>query len=112
MAPARANPGRVLARRDRGGEGEAEDRHARNARIADAVEESRMTACFCIGPQNGQPACPCMMRLMGRQETGQIQFIPQGCVCPPGAELTCMGENCPRRSCHGLSPTCSAARGA
>ena len=21
-----------------------------------------MTACFCIGPQNGEPYCPCRMR--------------------------------------------------
>jgi hypothetical protein len=61
-----------------------------------------MTACYCIGPQNGAPACPCMMKLRGND---QLALPPQGCICPPGSEMTCMGDSCPRRSRHGLSPT-------
>lgn len=37
--------------------------------------------------------------------------IPQGCICPPGAELTCQGPFCPRRN-HGayvLIPSTAAS---
>lgn len=27
-----------------------------------------------------------------------FQPIPHGCICPPGSELTCKGEQCPRRA--------------
>ncbi len=27
--------------------------------------EAQPHACFCIGPQNGQPECPCRMRARG-----------------------------------------------
>lgn len=73
-------------------------------------------ACNCIGPQNGQPKCPCMManvvkrdgrwiekeRDLGPVITPRVRFpagvIPShGCICPPGAEATCKGVLCPRR---------------
>lgn len=70
-----------------------------------------VSACNCVGPKNGQPFCPCMMRHAqvqdGRyvqdlgpvqQRVGHIEFEPRGCICPPGAEKTCQGLNCPRRA--------------
>ena len=70
-------------------------------------------ACNCIGPQNGEPYCPCMMRNVVerdgrwvRPETdlGPVNPQPQpiaspvrGCVCPVGAEKTCKGVLCPRQ---------------
>lgn len=42
-----------------------------------------MTSCYCIGPQNGQPACPCQMkdvRIVGGRYTRTIDLgpAPQG----------------------------------
>ena len=84
-------------------------------------------ACNCVGPQAGQPLCPCMMAgvaekdgrwVKPEQDLGPVQvtreidqalrralldghklveMIPQGCVCPVGAEATCKGALCPRR---------------
>lgn len=72
-------------------------------------------ACNCIGPQNGEPLCPCKMRNVvqrnGRyikieQDLGPVKQplvtpVPwtasQGCICPPGAERTCQGPLCPRK---------------
>lgn len=68
--------------------------------------------CNCIGPQNGQPLCPCRMasvtvengRYVLRRDLGpikptigRIEPAQQGCICPPGAEKTCQGPMCPRR---------------
>jgi hypothetical protein len=60
-----------------------------------------MTTCFCLGPQNGEPLCPCQMRA-AREHPGVAQPMytiqaPHGCVCPPGAERTCQGPGCPRQ---------------
>lgn len=65
--------------------------------------------CACLGPQNGEPLCPCLMRA-ARQHLGVQQYAPMpfqqgavvvspvhGCVCPVGAEKTCRGLACPRR---------------
>lgn len=69
--------------------------------------------CNCVGPQNGQPRCPCMMRYVTTRDGRWIEperdlgpvgpnvALPTmsiGCVCPPGAELTCRGILCPRRA--------------
>ena len=69
--------------------------------------------CNCIGPQNGQPLCPCRMRGVKvengryvqhidhgpvRPQVGSVKPVQQGCICPPGAEATCRGQMCPRRS--------------
>ena len=59
--------------------------------------------CYCMGPPGD---CPCARRL--REPPGgwwpQIMplppmspVVPHGCICPPGAEKTCQGWNCPRR---------------
>lgn len=72
-----------------------------------------MHSCGCVGPQNGQPLCPCMMRGIQQRdgrwveperdlgpvkpELGKLP-ITHGCICPPGAELTCQGAMCPRRA--------------
>jgi hypothetical protein len=73
-------------------------------------------ACNCIGPQNGDPLCPCMMRDVrvrdGRwvreQDFGPVRPpspapATLGCICPPGAELTCQGALCPRRGPAGAT---------
>lgn len=77
-----------------------------------------MTACNCIGPQRGQPRCPCMMRGLVERDGRWIEperdlgpappprevppfppfhAIGHGCICPPGAEATCKGPLCPRQ---------------
>lgn len=69
--------------------------------------------CNCVGPQNGQPLCPCQManviqrdgRWIEREkDLGPVSPSPvptpastRGCICPPGAEKTCQGISCPRR---------------
>lgn len=76
-----------------------------------------MSACNCIGPRNGEPLCPCMMRgavqrdgrWVREDDLGPVKpftvvpapTITQGCICPPGAELTCQGTFCPRRNYGG-----------
>lgn len=69
-------------------------------------------SCACMGPQNGEPLCPCQMRGMIQRDGKWIRpeqvigdVIPQvpaprtthGCICPAGAEKTCAGPLCPRR---------------
>lgn len=56
-----------------------------------------MSMCACMGPQNGEPLCPCQMRAARDYLPGKIEFTPHGCICPVGAEKTCAGWNCPRR---------------
>lgn len=74
--------------------------------------DETVTMCNCIGPQNGQPLCPCQMRgviqrdgrwIATERDLGPVKPEPlkipptQGCICPPGSELTCQGISCPRR---------------
>ena len=73
------------------------------------------SACNCVGPQNGEPFCPCQMRGMIKRDGRWIRpekdcgpVVPEpkpiapglgqgnGCICPPGAERTCRGPFCPR----------------
>lgn len=60
-----------------------------------------MSACACMGPQKGEPLCPCQMRAarehLMRELPPIMQPQPMGCVCPVGAEATCQGFACPRR---------------
>jgi len=35
---------------------------ARNAQFKAQQDSVRVEQCFCVGPQNGQPLCPCAMR--------------------------------------------------
>lgn len=69
-----------------------------------------MTMCACMGPQRGEPLCPCAMRaarahllehhpqgpFLNGPMTGPVS-TPMGCICPPGSEKTCQGLSCPRR---------------
>lgn len=75
---------------------------------------SSSAACFCVGPQNGEPMCPCMMRNVERRDgryvkpeidlgpitptVGKIEIGPIGCICPPTSEKTCQRPDCPRKS--------------
>lgn len=55
--------------------------------------------CACLGPQNGEPLCPCKMRAAREyMAPGYVVQRPQGCICPPGSEATCQGIACPRRA--------------
>lgn len=70
-----------------------------------------MTMCACMGPQRGEPLCPCAMRaarahlfevhpqgpFLNGPMNGPATVIPHGCICPPGSEKTCQGLCCPRR---------------
>ncbi len=61
-----------------------------------------MSMCACLGPQRGEPFCPCRMRAMREWQDQhkpypQNTLVSQGCVCPPGAEATCRGPLCPRQ---------------
>lgn len=57
--------------------------------------------CACMGPQNGEPLCPCQMRVAREHISREIPPILQpqarGCICPAGAEATCKGFACPRQ---------------
>lgn len=90
-----------------------------------------MRVCNCIGPQDGQPLCPCMMRgvsirddrYVRETDLGPVQLrirdmiSPriQGCICPVGAEKTCQGAMCPRKPIGSAasiaSPTTQTGRG-
>ncbi len=37
----------------------------------------RPHACFCIGPQNGEPYCPCKMRQLGVFRRGDKWVVPE-----------------------------------
>lgn len=60
--------------------------------------------CCCLGPQNGEPLCPCQMAA-ARLHIERFPQLPpiltqqpaRGCVCPAGAEATCQGFCCPRK---------------
>lgn len=66
-----------------------------------------MATCNCMGPQNGEPLCPCQMRSVreyeGKRWPVYVQSHTQGCVCPPGSEATCQGSFCPRQPLRPLS---------
>ena len=78
---------------------------------------SDVRACNCIGPQNGEPLCPCMMRNVSKRDGHWIKDeedlgpvrpkFPDrapmrhragfGCICPPTSEKTCENSECPRK---------------
>lgn len=41
-----------------------------------------MSACYCIGPQNGQPLCPCRMRGVEIKDGRYVKTIDYGPVRP------------------------------
>lgn len=75
-----------------------------------------LSTCFCIGPQNGEPLCPCRMRAIRQEggryvehidhgpvdQVGKIDFEPIGCICPPTSERTCANPKCPRQDHRSL----------
>lgn len=59
--------------------------------------------CFCTGPQNGEPHCPCVMRQRQANPPGlgTVQAAPrEGWICPRCKTVnapnvaTCMGRYC------------------
>lgn len=43
-------------------------------------KDPEMHACFCIGPQNGQPLCPCQMRGVVERDGRYISITDLGPV--------------------------------
>jgi len=41
---------------------------------------SGIKTCFCIGPQNGDPVCPCRMRNLQKKDGRWIEIIDHGPV--------------------------------
>lgn len=100
--------------RDKARKEAAENRNKPSAQNQAQAMEPATEAhhCNCLGPQNGQPHCPCTMRTLrivdGRyvQDMGPVEPArpalnlwqnTRGCICPPGSEATCQGALCPRR---------------
>lgn len=53
-------------------------------------------ACCCSSPLCLQYGC--QRQMPPCQQPGFYQPpLPRGCVCPPGAEQTCQGWQCPRK---------------
>ena len=58
-----------------------------------------MGVCGCYTPKpGGCPACnPGGFDLAPKPITpGRVDFVPQGCICPPTSEQTCRNPLCPR----------------
>jgi hypothetical protein len=63
-----------------------------------------MMACYCTGPIWGM-MCRCQAawallppgQLYRTEYFTRPQVAAHGCICPPGAEETCQGQQCPRR---------------
>lgn len=65
-------------------------RAIKHARLMQATREMRawigkpddrkqqVRPCFCVGPQNGQPACPCAMRNISIQDGRYVQIVDLG----------------------------------
>lgn len=84
-------------------------------------------ACGCVGPQNGEPYCPCRMRgvtqrdgrwIEPERDLGPVRPTvrdlaprqePIGCICPPTSEQTCERPTCPRK---GIKVSVTASAGA
>lgn len=49
-----------------------------------------MSVCFCMGPQNGEPLCPCQMRA-ARSYLGEVKAL----VSPLGENLIAMEDSRP-----------------
>ena len=47
---------------------------------------SESAACFCIGPQNGEPLCPCRMRNVTKSNGRYIEEIDHGPVLDSSRE--------------------------
>jgi len=51
-----------------------------------------MRQCFCIGPQNGDPLCPCMMRAQNEEAATEYRGRPRRGVAIPAQS----GWACPK----------------
>lgn len=51
-----------------------------NTMSAGAGQASQSRACGCVGPQNGQPRCPCMMRNVKEVDGRWVEVIDHGPV--------------------------------
>lgn len=46
--------------------------------MSDGKARERVEACFCVGPQNGDPVCPCRMRHLKPVNGRWIEEIDHG----------------------------------
>lgn len=48
------------------------------------MSNNKMRACFCIGPQNGDPVCPCEMQAHMERDLGRVvvDLLIQGKLVP------------------------------
>lgn len=42
-----------------------------------------MSVCFCMGPQNGEPFCPCQMRTVKQMDGRWVRIVDMGPVQKP-----------------------------
>lgn len=67
----------------------------------------QLQSCNCIGPQNGQPLCPCMMRGVTQVDGRYIKTQDLGPVAPaPIIQPTCPGCSKPTQRDWRLCPHC------
>ena len=50
-----------------------------------------LQSCNCIGPQNGQPLCPCQMRGVVERDGRYVKVSDLGPVTPVFKKLKCQG---------------------
>lgn len=72
--------------------------------------------CACMGPQNGEPLCPCKMRDIREHERRKLFQTPiretfHGCICPPTSEQTCQSPLCPRKNWFYKTPPAHGTAG-
>ncbi len=46
------------------------------------AEAEAMSGCYCVGPQNGEPLCPCRMRAVLMIEGRYVELMDYGPIPP------------------------------
>lgn len=59
---------------------------------ASAFREAEVRSCFCIGPQNGDPVCPCKMRSHTEREMGLRALEILAKIHKPRARVKAIGR--------------------
>ena len=71
--------------------------HYAGFRIVEDKKIAPTKACFCVGPQNGEPLCPCAMKNV-RIENGR--YVEKRDLGP--AKISCLHNQC--QQCGGTGP--------
>jgi len=50
------------------------DKYELSGSLSGRINSAQVHACNCIGPQNGQPRCPCMMRNIIKRDGRWVQI--------------------------------------